>query len=98
MNLPVLASCLFACAAISRAQDPGGNAEQSRGKTFPVKMSVDAGKPLGELKPIWRYFGADEPNYAYMKDGEKLIADEGRLAPKRVYFRAHSLLVTGDGT
>ena len=33
-----------------------------------------------------------------MKDGQKLIAEIGKLAPKRSYFRAHSLLVTGDGT
>ena len=65
---------------------------------FPVNIRVDASKSTGPLKPIWRFFGADEPNYAYMKDGKKLIADQGRLAPKRVYFRAHSLLVTGDGT
>src|SRR6185436_7580863 len=58
----------------------------------------DAAKTTGPLKPIWRFFGADEPNYAYMKDGQKLIADIGALAPKRMYFRAHSLLVTGDGT
>jgi xylan 1,4-beta-xylosidase len=30
--------------------------------------------------------------------GTKLIADQGKLAPKRVYFRAHNLLTTGDGT
>ena len=33
-----------------------------------------------------------------MKDGKKLIADQGKLAPKQVYFRAHNLLTTGDGT
>jgi xylan 1,4-beta-xylosidase len=65
---------------------------------FPAIISVDASKPISPLKPIWRFFGADEPNYAYMKDGQKLIADLGRLAPQRVYFRAHNLLVTGDGT
>ena len=65
---------------------------------FPVQIRVDASKSTGPLKQIWRFFGADEPNYAYMKDGKKLIADLGSLAPKRVYFRAHSLLVTGDGT
>ena len=31
---------------------------------FPVTMRVDAGRPDGPLKPIWRFFGADEPNYA----------------------------------
>jgi xylan 1,4-beta-xylosidase len=33
---------------------------------FPVSIKVDAAKPRGELKPIWRFFGADEPNYATM--------------------------------
>jgi len=65
---------------------------------FAVSIRVDAGKSTGPLKQIWRFFGADEPNYAYMPTGKKLIADEGKLAPKRVYFRAHNLLTTGDGT
>jgi xylan 1,4-beta-xylosidase len=66
--------------------------------SFPVSIRVDAASPRGPLKPIWRFFGADEPNYAYMKDGQKLIADIGRLAPQKVFYRAHHLLVTGDGT
>lgn len=68
------------------------------GGAFPVAMQVDASKSTGPLKPIWRFFGADEPNYVYMKDGQKLIRDFGALAPKRTYHRVHSLLVTGDGT
>ncbi|MEO8617451.1 MAG: beta-xylosidase [Luteolibacter sp.] len=67
-------------------------------KPFPVNIRVDAAKPLGPLTPIWRYFGADEPNYAYMKDGKKLIAELGEMKPKGVYFRAHNMLTTGDGT
>ncbi len=65
---------------------------------FTVTITVDATKPLGELKPIWRMFGADEPNYAYLKDGKKLIGELGALRPKDIYFRAHNLLCTGDGT
>ncbi len=65
---------------------------------FPITIGVDAGKPIGEMKPIWRFFGADEPNYAYMKDGRKLIAELGELRPDQVYFRAHNLLTSGDGT
>jgi xylan 1,4-beta-xylosidase len=65
---------------------------------FPVTIRVDAARPLGPLKAIWRFFGADEPNYATMKDGRKLIAELGELRPKDVYFRTHHLLVTGDGT
>ena len=65
---------------------------------FPVSIRVDAGKSTGPLKQIWRYFGADEPNYAYMKNGRKLIGELGDLAPKQVFFRAHNLLTSGDGT
>lgn len=65
---------------------------------FPVSIQVDAARPVGDLRPIWRFFGADEPNYATMKDGRKLIGELGELKPKQVYFRAHNLLNTGDGT
>ena len=68
------------------------------GDAFPVGIRVDVAKPQGELKRIWRFFGADEPNYAYLKDGRKLVRELGALAPKRVFFRAHNLLNTGDGT
>jgi xylan 1,4-beta-xylosidase len=67
-------------------------------QAFPVHMTVDAGKPVGPLKPIWRFFGADEPNYATMKDGRKLIGHLGELRPGSVYFRAHNMLTSGDGT
>jgi len=60
-------------------------------------ITVDAAKPLGELKPIWRFFGADEPNYAYMKDGRKLLGELGQLGTPQVYFRTHHLLTSGDG-
>ena len=66
--------------------------------SFPVTIRVDANKSTGGLKPIWRFFGADEPNYAYMTNGRKLIAELGELAPKQVFFRAHNLLTSGDGT
>src|SRR5688572_27019115 len=71
---------------------------QDAGAAFPVQIRVDAAKPRGELKPIWRFFGADEPNYAYMKDGSKLLGELGELSPRNVYFRAHNMLTTGDGT
>jgi xylan 1,4-beta-xylosidase len=65
---------------------------------FPVRIEVDAAKPIGEMKPIWRFFGADEPNYATMKDGKRLLGELGSLRPGEVYFRTHNLLSTGDGT
>jgi xylan 1,4-beta-xylosidase len=65
---------------------------------FPVVIRVDAAQAHGALKPIYRFFGADEPNYATMKDGRKLLHDIGQLGEPQAYFRAHSMLVTGDGT
>lgn len=65
---------------------------------FPVSITVDASSTEDDLKPIWRFFGADEPNYAYMKNGAKLLGELGELAPKQVYFRTHNLLTSGDGT
>jgi xylan 1,4-beta-xylosidase len=66
--------------------------------SFDVSIQVDVTQTKGPLKPIWRFFGADEPNYAYMKNGQKLISELGELAPRQVYFRAHNLLSSGDGT
>ena len=62
-----------------------------------VSIQVDAGSKTEPLKPIWSYFGYDEPNYTYMKDGKKLLSEISSLSPVPVYVRAHSLLVTGDG-
>jgi xylan 1,4-beta-xylosidase len=63
----------------------------------PVTIRVDASAKIGPLKPIWAYVGYDEPNYTYMKHGQKLVAELAKMNPVPVYFRAHSLLVTGDG-
>jgi xylan 1,4-beta-xylosidase len=63
-----------------------------------VSIQVDAADPTGVFHPIWRFFGADEPNYATMKDGRALLAELGRLRPHGVHFRAHNLLTSGDGT
>ena len=84
---------LFAALAIAPAifADSGTNAP------FPVTITVDAARPVGGLTPIWRFFGADEADYAYMKDGKKLLSELGQLGGQQVYFRAHHLLTSGDG-
>ncbi|MEO7982826.1 MAG: beta-xylosidase [Bacteroidota bacterium] len=64
----------------------------------PVVINVDLKKETGEMKPVWAWFGYDEPNYTYMKDGKKLLSEIAALSPVPVYVRTHSLLVTGDGT
>ena len=68
-----------------------------RAESFPVNIRVEAGREIGQLAPVWRFFGADEPNYATMPHGEKLLGELGGLRPGRVFFRAHNLLTTGDG-
>ncbi|ADB39924.1 GH39 family glycosyl hydrolase [Spirosoma linguale] len=64
----------------------------------PVAIQVDLTKDKGPLKPIWAWFGYDEPNYTYMKDGRKLLTEISQLSKVPVNVRVHSLLVTGDGT
>ena len=66
--------------------------------SIPVAIRVDARKSLGDLHPFWRFFGADEPNYATNQYGEKLLGEIGALSSNHVYFRAHNLLTSGDGT
>lgn len=61
-------------------------------------ISVALDKELGDLDPVWAWFGYDEPNYTYMKDGKKLLSELAALSPVPVYVRAHNLLTTGDGT
>ncbi len=50
------------------------------------------------MEPIWAWFGYDEPNYTYMKDGKKLLSELAALSPVPVFVRTHSLLSSGDGT
>jgi xylan 1,4-beta-xylosidase len=64
----------------------------------PVAIRVDLNASAGPLKPVWSFFGYDEPNYTYMKDGRKLLSELAAMSSVPVYVRAHSLLVTGDGT
>ena len=84
---------LSSCSGQAASSAPEGGAA-----AFPVAIEIDAGRVVGEMPPVWRFFGADEPNYATMPDGQKLIGELGKLRPHQVYFRAHNLLCTGDGT
>jgi xylan 1,4-beta-xylosidase len=61
-------------------------------------IKVDLNKETGKMNPIYAWFGYDEPNYTYMKDGKKLLSEIAALSPVPVHVRAHNLLTTGDGT
>ena len=63
-----------------------------------ANIEVNFDKNIAPMKPIWAWFGYDEPNYTYMKDGQKLLTEISKLSPVPVYVRAHNLLTSGDGT
>lgn len=69
-------------AAILHAQNP--------------EIKVDLNKEIAPMKPVWAWFGYDEPNYTYMKDGKKLLSEIAELSPVPVYVRTHNLLTSGD--
>lgn len=64
----------------------------------PATITVYLDKEVGDMVPIWAWFGYDEPNYTYMKDGKKLLTEIAALSPVPVFVRAHNLLTSGDGT
>jgi xylan 1,4-beta-xylosidase len=63
----------------------------------PAEITVNLSKVKRPIKPVWAWFGYDEPNYTYMKDGKKLLSELAALSPVPVFVRTHSLLVSGDG-
>ncbi|MGZ3853737.1 MAG: GH39 family glycosyl hydrolase [Flavisolibacter sp.] len=61
-------------------------------------IRVDLNKEVGNMNSIYAWFGHDEPNYTYMKDGKKLLSELAALSPVPVHVRTHNLLTSGDGT
>ena len=61
-------------------------------------FEIDVQNKLEPMKPIWAWFGYDEPNYTYMKDGKKLLTELSELSYVPINVRVHNLLTTGDGT
>jgi xylan 1,4-beta-xylosidase len=62
-----------------------------------ITITVDLGKNIGKMDPVWAWIGYDEPNYTYMKDGKKLLSEFAEASHVPVYVRTHNLLTTGDG-
>ena len=76
----------------------GSSVAASAQSAFDVKLNVDAAKTLGEVRPIWRFFGYDEANYTFAPDGKKLLSDIASLTPQPAHIRTHHLLTSGDGS
>ncbi|HZG24889.1 MAG TPA: beta-xylosidase [Chitinophagaceae bacterium] len=69
-----------------------------KAQSAPASISVDLSRNIAPMRPVWAWFGHDEPNYTYMKDGKKLLSELAALSPVPVYMRVHNLLTSGDGT
>ena len=91
----VLAGALTASAW---ALTPGAAAPVTQTEDTSVTIRVDATSRVAPMRHVWAWFGYDEPNYTYMKDGKKLLSQLAELSPVPVYVRAHNLLTSGDGT
>ena len=79
---------VFLLFSVSRAQQPSET----------VSIRVHADQSDGAMRPIWNYWGYDEPNYTYAANGKKLLGELAALSPVPVYVRVHNLLTTGDGS
>jgi xylan 1,4-beta-xylosidase len=84
---PVVALCLLWPSFSTAQQTPDS-----------VTIHVHADRPEGALRPIWNYFGYDEPNYTYAPNGNKLLGELSALSSAPVYVRVHNILTTGDGS
>jgi xylan 1,4-beta-xylosidase len=71
--------------------------DRSPAQDAPVAIRVHAAQSIGPYVPFWNYFGADEPNYLYAPNGQKLLGELAQLSPVPVYFRTHNLFTTGNG-
>lgn len=75
---------LLTAAILSNAQDA-------------VTIRVHANEKTGAFKPIYGYFGYDEPNFTYATNGRKLVGELAALSSAPVYIRTHFMLATGEG-
>lgn len=81
----------------------GGASAQTRraDESKDVRIRVDASVVEGPWRPVWSYFGYDEPNYTYADNGKKLLGELRELdksGKTPVYVRVHNLLTSGDGS
>ncbi|MDR2145149.1 MAG: beta-xylosidase [Tannerella sp.] len=83
----LLLTVLLTVAGLSTAQTEAGE----------VAIKVDITQKIEPMRPVWAWFGYDEPNYTYMKDGVKLLTEISQLSPVPVNVRVHNLLTSGDG-
>lgn len=79
------------------AAAPDRGAAQAASTAGPTTLTVELGRRVGEMHPMWAFFGYDEPNYTYSWEGKKLLTELAELSPVPVYVRAHNMLTTHEG-
>jgi len=87
----------LAAAAVVGLPVTGAHAQATGGGTGASLIQVDLNQTVGEMYPMWAYFGYDEANYTTTWEGEKLLTELAELSPVPVYIRAHQMLNTHEG-
>ena len=66
---------------------------------YDVTISVRVDQPTGAYRPLWNWFGYDEPNYTYSKHGKQLLKKLAELSPEapRVRTRRRRLAIDAIG-
>jgi xylan 1,4-beta-xylosidase len=63
-----------------------------------VPVTVHADRVVGEIRPIWSYFGYDEAGTTLTREGRHLLGLLNELSAEPVRIRVHHLLTSGDGS
>jgi xylan 1,4-beta-xylosidase len=82
--LPRLVSLILVCAVAQGAQ--------------PIPVTVHADRTVGEIRPIWTWFGYDEAGTTVTREGRHLLQKLNALTDEPIRIRVHHLLTSGDGT
>jgi len=63
-----------------------------------IPVTVHADQVVGDIRPIWNYFGYDEAGTTLTREGRDLLGKLNALSDEPVRIRVHHLLTSGDGT
>jgi xylan 1,4-beta-xylosidase len=64
----------------------------------PAQVTVHTDRVVGEIRPIWNYFGYDEAGTTLTREGRHLLGELNTLSDEPIRIRVHHLLTSGDGT
>ena len=91
MRASVIVFCFVTVLGGSRNLQADDSSVSAASNSFPVSVQVDLTKTKGPVRPIWRFFGADEPNYATMKNGQQAHRRVGRTRAASTFISARTI-------